>query len=185
LSGTSSFIVFLSAIASIGVILPLFLVFFIVLLLFRRWDVASRWGAGFILCFVATWLIKTVMERAIAGNYFPSGHVSMAVYTFGGLAFLLLGRGRHRERLGWLALGAIGILVGMSRVALHAHNWIDVGGGIAVGMMCLPLIGCPGKWPGLTWQARGALVLVLALMLLPVLRYGERLDHFLHRYVAL
>ena len=185
MSGISSFIVFLSAIAGIGAILPLFLVFFVVLLLFRRWDIAARWGAGFVVCFAATWLIKWVTEREAIGPYFPSGHVSMAVYTFGGLAFLLLGRGKSRERLGWLALGAIGILVGISRVALSAHNWFDVIGGIAVGIACLPLIGCPRKFPSLPWQTRGALALVLLLNLLPVLEYGPILDRFLHLHMGL
>ncbi len=176
--------VFLSAIAGIGEILPLFLVLEIVLLLVGRRDLAGRWGAGFVVCLLGTYLLKWLDQQLSYPPMFPSGHVSMAVYAFGGLAFLLLGRGKARERLGWIALGAIGIAEGISRLRLTEHNWFDVTGGIALGIVCLPLVGCPAKWRELPLAARAALAVAFCVALVPVSIYGPRLDLLLHRYAA-
>ena len=173
-----------SAVAGIGVILPLFLILAATIWLAGRPDIVWRWGAGFVLCLAGTYFLKWLDAQIGLDPIFPSGHVSMAVYTFGGLAFLLIGRGRRRDRLGWAILVAIGLLVGVSRVILTTHDWLDVIGGIALGIACLPLVGCPRQWTALSGRTRALLLLVFVVAAVPVTIYGAALDRVLHRYVA-
>ena len=170
--------------AGIGVILPLFVVLEAALIAFRRLDLALRWGAGFGVCLVGTYILKWLDQQADYPPMFPSGHVSMAVYTYGGLAFLLLARDKRSEIAGVLIVAIVGLFVGLSRVEITRHNWFDVCGGIALGIACLPLVGCPRRWPVLAPRARIALAIIFAIALIPVLRFGPILDSRLHRIVA-
>jgi membrane-associated phospholipid phosphatase len=176
--------IFLGQIAGIGEILPLFLALALTLALSGRGDVAWRWAAGFVACLAATLILKAGTDLVWPGSLFPSGHVSMAVYTFGGLAFLLLGRGSAAERFGWIAVGTIAVLFGVSLVELTQHDWLDIVGGIVLSVGILLLVGCPRRWPALSPRAKALLALVFVLALIPVAKYGPRLDPILHRYVA-
>jgi membrane-associated phospholipid phosphatase len=173
-----------SAVAGIGIILPLFVVLEAGLAALGRFDLAWRWGAGFVLCFGGTYLLKFLDTVFSLRPIFPSGHVSMAVYTFGGLAFLLLGRGATREKFGWVIVATVGLVVGISRVILTEHNWFDVIGGIALGIACLPVVGCPRNWAALTVRARIVLGLIFVIATVPVLMFGPQLDSVLHRHVT-
>ena len=67
----------------------------------------------------------------------PSGHTEAAVIVYGGLVALLAGR----RRAGWsgmaLALGfglLVGVVIGFTRLELHAHSKAEVLVGMAVGL---------------------------------------------------
>lgn len=77
--------------------------------------------------------VKPLLAHA-ADNGFPSEH-TLVSFTLAVVIFL------YRRRLGWLAL-ALGLLVGISRVAAHVHSPIDIAGAIVMAI----LAGYAGKY---------------------------------------
>ena len=79
-------------------------------------------------------------QHAIVSQYFPSGHVLVSVLTYGAYAIVasLLG-GISRAITGSIAGSAV-LIVGYSRIALVAHPWGDVAGGLFLGLMALWLL---------------------------------------------
>ena len=74
----------------------------------------------------------------VYGLSFPSGHSMLAVAFYGGLAWLLA---RHFGRPGWaVPLLLWALLIGLSRIYLHAHYATDVLAGFAGGAAWLLLL---------------------------------------------
>jgi undecaprenyl-diphosphatase len=70
---------------------------------------------------------------------FPSGHAAAGVASLGALAVLASERlESHRARVWlWASVGAVGIAVGLSRVALNVHYLTDVLAGWCLGLAWL------------------------------------------------
>ena len=69
----------------------------------------------------------------VTGIHSPSGHTSVAAAIYGGMLVLLL-RGRLPNALVFAIPPALAILVGISRVVVHAHVPVEVVVGGAVGL---------------------------------------------------
>lgn len=93
------------------------------------------------------WALKFIFSRArpgaqlasSVGYAFPSGHSFTAMAFYGFLIFLIWRRVRRpaARMLATLALGALILLVGLSRVLLSVHWISDVLGGFALGLAWL------------------------------------------------
>ena len=150
--------VFLTDFADEAVILPLAAVVAIMLAVLGWWRGAFAWTAavGGVLAVMAG--LKIVFAACAgplnsSGIQSPSGHTAAASVTYGGI-FLLLARDRLPVPvLAVIPLG-IAILIGVSRVALHAHVpvevWLGGGVGLAGAAILLPLAGPQPplrRWP--------------------------------------
>lgn len=133
----------LSAIADIGVLLPLLAAGTLMLAARREHDAALRWGAAFVVTVAVTGLLKSLLRGSADLPHFPSGHVAGAAAFYGGLLAILAGA--RRNSLGaFLALAVFAAAVGWSRTELTAHTWGDVAGGFGVAAAALLLFGCLG-----------------------------------------
>lgn len=65
---------------------------------------------------------------------FPSGHAIGSTVTYGGFAVLLDVWNRSRR---WLAAGGVILLVGLSRLVLGVHYFVDILAGVTVGLLFL------------------------------------------------
>lgn len=113
------------------------------LLLARRG--LGGYGAGLVVSVpVTSFLVRRVKDlverprpasnQVFEGYSYPSGHSANAVaYTAIALALLPLLPGRRSRAVAVLAGLALTVLVGVSRVRLHAHYITDVLGGWALG----------------------------------------------------
>ena len=70
----------------------------------------------------------------VTGIHSPSGHTSVAAAIYGGMLVLLL-RGRLPDAVVFAIPPALAIVVGITRVAVHAHVPIEVVVGGAVGLV--------------------------------------------------
>jgi undecaprenyl-diphosphatase len=69
---------------------------------------------------------------------FPSGHAAAGIASFAALAVLLAERLPRRERREfWIAVAALGICIGLSRIALTVHFVTDVVAGWCIGLAWL------------------------------------------------
>jgi membrane-associated phospholipid phosphatase len=175
----------LSDLATIGVVLPIFLVAVACLILLGQLGLAIRWAGAVGSAIAATLAVKWGFSHDGHIGSFPSGHVSLALAFYGGLVFVLREPGAaNRAGAAILAL-AIAIMVAISRVALHTHDWPDVIGGIAVGAASLL---CWGAW---TWpiparRRRLLLATLLALAFYPLFQLGtDTLDALIRGAVPL
>lgn len=157
---------FITDFADQGVILPVLAVGGLVMLLRGWWRGAAVWvlTASLVLAFML--LLK------IAGLYYawfvhvpiisPSGHVAAACVVYGGLLFMM-GQGWFARfpALMLPSVLAVGLVIGQTRLMLHAHTLLEVvigcmvgcAGGVMVGRKCgpvphplwiylLPCVGC-------------------------------------------
>ncbi len=99
---------------------------------------AALWLGGLLLVLGVMLAAKLVLlgcTRPGAMLASPSGHTAAAAYVYGGMAALVL-----RVRLPAALLLGLGVaaLVGLSRVALHAHSAAEVlaGAAVGVGVLC-------------------------------------------------
>jgi membrane-associated phospholipid phosphatase len=128
---------FLTDFADQAVVLPVAAVVLVILLAigWRRGAVAWTLGVGGVL---ATMLVLKLIVFACfwrvpwAGLSSPSGHTAAAAVVYGGLLALLVPRGG--AVLAALTGGALALLVGMTRLALHVHTVPDVLVGAMVGV---------------------------------------------------
>jgi membrane-associated phospholipid phosphatase len=153
LSSDGTLLAWLSAIADIGYAGPLIMLALAVLLLRGHWQVALSWGIGIVSALSVTVLLKWAFADDPLLRHFPSGHVVLAVVFYGGLVLLLL-PGQLRLTTLLLILGGIALAEGASRVALTEHGWLDVGGGLIVGLSGLVLTGNPWSWRAVTARDR-------------------------------
>jgi membrane-associated phospholipid phosphatase len=144
------------------------------------WLVLSGWVAGgrlWLVAFGVLLAMTAILKLGFLGCapsdsaiLSPSGHTASSCFVYGGIATLSL-RGRWQ---GAAAIGiAVAILVGISRVAVHAHSVSEVvlGGGVGV----LALV-------GFFWKAGPAppglrpIWLILVCLPLMLFLHGARLN---------
>jgi membrane-associated phospholipid phosphatase len=131
--------------------------------------IALCWGAGMLLGLGTVLVIKRLTAQDPDLSHFPSGHVTLAVTFYGGLAFVLF-----REELPptpwrpWFLLAmltAIATAQGISRMVLTEHGWIDVIGGFLIGVGGLLAAGNPWAWQSIGRRDRlwigGALLVAM------------------------
>jgi len=116
---------------------------FIWFLFCKRWRIAFHWLTAGIIGSALTILFKHFyfsprpwgLIKQSASSSFPSGHTTMAVITYGLLAFFLTQKAPKTVRsiIYWVAT-LLCIAIGMSRLYLGAHWLTDVVGGIFLGL---------------------------------------------------
>ena len=114
-------------------------------------------GGGVILNeLLKAWFQRDRPTSALIHQYglsFPSGHAMMSVAFYGCLAWIAVQHGRH---WGWVVgLGAVVLLIGLTRIFLHVHYPTDVVAGFAAGLAWLILLRTGLQ---LFWQEKRALV---------------------------
>lgn len=137
----------LNTLATIGFVLPLFVALLGMLLARRDYLVAACWGGGVTMALLIAFGIRGMLRDDPDLPHFPSGHVTLAVAFYGGLLIIWLrggqAPGRRNLPLVALALVAIALVEGWSRVVTTEHTWVDVTGGFIVGTAGLLITGCP------------------------------------------
>ena len=159
--------------ADLAVVLPLALSVLAWLAL-SGWAYGARaWLVAFAAVLAMTGLLKLAfMGCAPSGSPIasPSGHTASSSFVYGGIASLAL-------RAHWTKAAAIGIavaaLVGLSRVAVHAHSVGEAVLGGAVGVAALALF---ARWAGPAPLGLRPARLFLAGLPLMLLLHGTRLN---------
>ena len=128
---------FLTDFADQAVVLPVAAIVLVILLAIGWWRGAAAWALG-VGSVLATMLVLKLIVFACFWRIpstdlvSPSGHTAAAAVVYGGLLAMLAPRGG--AGLASLAGGALALLVGLTRLALHAHTVPDVLVGAAVGV---------------------------------------------------
>jgi len=128
-----------------AILVPVGIGLVVALLLLRRWRTALIYGVVLLSASVWTYMVKVTIARErpsgealvpAPGFSFPSGHTLNGTVTYGLIA-LLVWRSGLPTWLRWtvvLALAALIVLVGLSRIALGVHYPSDVLGGWLAGL---------------------------------------------------
>ncbi|MDN7675663.1 HAD-IC family P-type ATPase [Burkholderia oklahomensis] len=133
----------LSELGDAAVVVPIVLVVLSWLIWHRLWRAALYWLAAVGGAEVIVKLLKLLLHRArpnpfaagIEGFSFPSSHATLAVVTYGFLAFLLCEGQRHRTRLAISVTATIAVtLIATSRLYLGVHWVSDVVAGLSLGL---------------------------------------------------
>jgi membrane-associated phospholipid phosphatase len=130
---------FLTDFADEAVVLPVAAIVLVVLLAIGWRRGALAWAVG-VAGVLATMLVLKLIVLACfwrlpwSGLQSPSGHTAAAAVVYGGLLALLVSRGRGGALLAACTGGALALLVGLTRLALHVHTVSDVLVGAAVGV---------------------------------------------------
>jgi membrane protein DedA with SNARE-associated domain/membrane-associated phospholipid phosphatase len=132
-----------TALGSGWVIVPVALVFAAVLARRRRFTDVGVLVVGVTLTFLATNILKVVIDRPrppgalvdAFGSSYPSGHASHSVlYPFIALVVVAVWRPSAKWATTLIGTGlALALLVGLTRVYLHVHYLTDVLGGWGLG----------------------------------------------------
>ncbi len=132
---------YLTNFADAAVTLPLAALVMLLLLLWRRADLARPWAETVGLALALILVLKLVfgiwpgLGRPIDVQS-PSGHTSSSSVVYGGALLLLSGR----PILAVMAAGTIALVVGLSRIDLGAHSLSEVVIGGAVGVLGVTLL---------------------------------------------
>lgn len=130
----------------------------IILLLQRQCRLALLWAATQWLLKEVVGLTKNWFERprphfdiasySASGWSFPSGHACGVMATYGMIGFLIAWRwpGKWFTWLAIFGLGAIILLVGLSRMLLGVHWFTDILGGYLLGLTWISLCVAAVEW---------------------------------------
>lgn len=157
------------------VLLPVFVALFVWLIYKKRSYTAFHVLALGILSVIAIETLKRTLisERpwgiahSPAGFSFPSGHATLSVAFYFGLAILLIEECQisYRKVL-YLIASALVLIISVSRLYLGMHWFTDVIGGLLLGSMLLMLIVLSyNRSPELKLQAKGILITSLITLL--------------------
>jgi membrane protein DedA with SNARE-associated domain/membrane-associated phospholipid phosphatase len=133
----------ITALGSAPVLIPVTVVAAVALARARQWGAVAALVGATILTFVAVDLIKDAVGRprplgalvATQGLSYPSGHSAHAVlYPWIAIASARVFEPARFVRIAAVAAGfALAVVIGLSRVYLHAHYLSDVAGGWGLG----------------------------------------------------
>jgi membrane-associated phospholipid phosphatase len=171
----SPLIHWITDLADTGVVLPMAFLLIIVLWYLEHGRSAWLFARALLTCLVTMTIVKIFFlscGHAIGSNIAsPSGHTSMAFFFYGSVAVLFWAR---RPGLWGILIGVLTLLlvllIGASRLVLHAHNVQEVIAGGFIGILCLIQF----AWPYLHLSHPSLRLRRIALVLLPVflLSYG-------------
>lgn len=69
-----------------------------------------------------------------------SGHTALATVTSAGIFFFSAPKGRCAQTSAWIAGAVIGLVMGLSRVAIHVHTVPEVVAGFVLGMLATTVL---------------------------------------------
>jgi PAP2 superfamily len=113
-------------------------------LLFSSSRCALWWAGSVALCVALTALLKIYFYGcpAVSEIRSPSGHTGFSVLVYGAMTLVAIIHSRAGPRIIGIAIGASLILaIAASRILLAAHNFYEVGVGLAIGIAALVLFG--------------------------------------------
>ena len=125
---------------NLAILVPLSAVMLGWQLALRPKGAAWSWLAACLVCAGGIGLLKILLYACLPFSELrsPSGHTSLSTLVYGGfVAVIAADLGAWRR---WLMIGAGAALVlaiAFSRVVVHAHSWLEVLLGLAVGVGCL------------------------------------------------
>lgn len=179
----------ITSFGGIAVTAPLSLLVGVLLIGFGAREAGIRWMTGLLLCWVliaAGKLVFIPCGHLLSWLHLrsPSGHMAGAVALYGGLA-VLLARSQLApvwRRLAIIAGLALSILIGLSRVQLHAHTVPEVLAGVLPGAV-LPALLARGKGnlPLLRWRSVLATGVAASILILTITlpRSGFTPEHWI------
>ena len=178
---------YLTDFADEAVILPFAAIVAVALLAMGWWRGGLAWtvcvgGVLAVMLLLKILFVACAAPLAWLGIHSPSGHTAAAAIAYGGL-ILLLGRGRAPLPLLLAAPPLIAVVIGISRLVLHAHVPIEVvvGGIVGVAGACV-LVPLAGPRPTLrSWPVAAASAAVILAF------HGVRLqaEHTIHALALL
>ena len=169
----------MSQTAGIGVVLPICAGVLAVLLLGRHWLIAGKLAIGFGLCLAVTYAFQAYAVKLGAVTFHPSGHVSMATFTFSAIACLLIGRAAMRPWLNALIVVVLGVEFGYARLHMSTHSSWDVVAGICIAAISLLLVARPSGWRLLNRADRVMVAAAACVMFSVAVTHGYLLDRLL------
>jgi membrane-associated phospholipid phosphatase len=125
-----------------AILLPLSTVMLVWLLRFHPHRAAVSWVIAIGLCLAGTALLKILFYGCppVSNLVSPSGHTSLSMLVYGSIALIVASEARGWQRNTILAAGAA-LIVGIagSRLVLNKHTALEVGSGLLIGTVTLPL----------------------------------------------
>jgi membrane-associated phospholipid phosphatase len=124
----------------LAVLLPVAGIIPLWLLAMRLPGIAFRWAVALALCLGGIAALKIFFYACppLAELRSPSGHTGLSTLVYGALLLILASEGAGWRRVLIFIAGAMFIvLIGLSRVLLQAHSWLEAVLGLVVGMVAL------------------------------------------------
>jgi membrane-associated phospholipid phosphatase len=164
---------FLTDFADQALILPTIVLIGGWLLLAEPRRTVVAWGAACAVSLGLILLLKLVMPCTPFANDLrsPSGHTASTVLVAGGLLVLLTGPGRRRRLIASAAGILMGVLIGATRLWLHAHTVPEVIAGLIIGSLGLAVF----AMADLSRPRLPPVTLMVAFVMLAVALHGHRL----------
>jgi membrane-associated phospholipid phosphatase len=167
----------------LAVLLPLAAAIVVWLLVTRSLSGAAWWVAAVALCMAGTALLKVYFLACPIAHQLnsPSGHSSFSTLVYGALAMIIAVEvGAAWQRLVIVAAAAALVAtIAISRLVLGAHGALEIGCGIAIGLVSLSMFaqGYLRRPPATSLMP----LLVTIVLLISVLHGRElRAEEFLH-----
>jgi membrane-associated phospholipid phosphatase len=166
-----------------AIVLPLSAVMLVWLLRFHPRRAAVSWAVSITLCLAGTAFLKILFYGCppVSNLVSPSGHTSLSMLVYGAIAFIIASDGRGWQRVTIPAAGATLIVsIAGSRLVLNKHSALEVGVGLLIGTLTLPLFA--REYLRLRSEERPLLPLLLPAIALVAIFHGQELraESFLH-----
>jgi membrane-associated phospholipid phosphatase len=176
----------MSALTDFGdaaIVLPLSAVMLVWLLRFHPRRAAVFWAVSVTLCLAGTAFLKILFYGCppVSNLVSPSGHTSLSMLVYGAIALIIAPEGRGWQRVTILAAGAAVIVsIAGSRLVLNKHSALEVGVGLLIGTLTLPLFA--RGYLRLRSEERPLLPLLLPAIAVVAIFHGQELraESFLH-----
>jgi membrane-associated phospholipid phosphatase len=140
----TSLLTALTGFGDLAVLLPTAMVTALWLLTIRNWSAASWWIMAVVACMVLTALAKIAAYACPPAPdlHSPSGHTSLSTLVYGAAALITATETKGLQRALSIAAAA-GLILGIaaSRILLAMHTSLEVGAGLAIGVVSLVSFG--------------------------------------------
>ncbi|MEO6025046.1 MAG: phosphatase PAP2 family protein [Burkholderiales bacterium] len=170
----------------LAVLLPMAAILALTLWRFESRAAAWAWTQALAVCLVATLVLKLgflTCGRAWGVNIVsPSGHASMSTVVYGGFAVVMATRTARWRLLIIVAMALWISALAVSRTVLHFHSRMEVGIGLAVGLIALGVF--VWKYRQLAHPKMNLPAIGMGAMCVLAVLYGTRLqaESFLYRF---